>query len=291
MDLFLQLIIQGLATGGLYAILGVSFGLIFNTTRVFHFAHGATISIAGYAIYFLVARFGLPLWLAMVGAAVVCALFGMACELFLYRPLRHRGAPPLLWFLASFALLVVLQNVMLILFGGVPMTLATGASDSVRLAGVRVSELALWKMAAGAGVVGFLYLLLRHAQIGKELRAIVSHPEMARIAGIDLDRAYLQAYALGSMLVVPASAIALFDQGASPDLGEAPLLIATVAVFAGGIGAFMGGALGGLVLGLLSSIAVYWFAASFQLTIALGALTLFLLWRPTGLLGVRLRRV
>jgi branched-chain amino acid transport system permease protein len=290
-ELFLQLVIQGLATGGLYAILGVSFGLIFNTTRVFHFSHGATITIAGYAIYFLVARFGWPLWLAMAGAAILCALFGMACELFLYRPLRRRGAPPLLWFLASFALLIVLQNFMLILFGGVPMALATGAAESVRIGGVRVSELALWKMAAGTGVVLFLYLLLRYARIGRELRAIVSHPEMARIAGIDLERAYLQAYALGSILVVPASAIALFDQGASPDLGEAPLLIATVAVFAGGIGAFMGGALGGLVLGLVASIAVYWFAASFQLTIALGLLTLFLLWRPNGMLGVKLRRV
>jgi branched-subunit amino acid ABC-type transport system permease component len=291
MDLLLQLLIQGLGSGALYALLGLSFGIIFNTTRVFHFAHGAIFSLGSYVVYLSVAVLGLPLVLAMAVAACATALAGIACELLLYRPLRRRGAPPLLWFLASFAVLIIAQNVLLLIFGGVPVTLTSGAIASVRLFGVRVSELVLWKAAAGGSAAAAVALLLYRTRLGKELRAIVSNPEMARIAGIDLDRSYLVAYAIGSALTVPAGAIALFDQGVSPDLGETPLLIATVAVFSGGIGAFMGGALGGLLLGLIGSVAIYWTNSSFQMTISIGVLTIFLLLRPSGLLGIKMRRV
>ncbi len=270
MDLLLQLLIQGLGSGALYALLGLSFGIIFNTTRVFHFAHGAIFSLGSYVVYLSVAVLGLPLVLAMAAAACATALAGIACELLLYRPLRHRGAPPLLWFLASFAVLIIAQNVLLLIFGGVPVTLTSGAIASVRLFGVRVSELVLWKAAAGGSAAAAVALLLYRTRLGKELRAIVSNPEMARIAGIDLDRSYLVAYAIGSALTVPAGAIALFDQGVSPDLGETPLLIATVAVFSGGIG---------------------WTNSSFQMTISIGVLTIFLLLRPSGLLGIKMRRV
>ncbi len=291
MDLLLQLLIQGIGSGSLYAVLGLSFGIIFNTTRVFHFAHGAILSLGSYTVYLSVTVLGLPIAAAMVVAAVVAALAGMACELFLYAPLRRRGAPPLLWFLASFAVLIIAQNILLLIFGGVPVTLSGGAMGSVRLFGLRVSELVLWKITAGVVTVSVVALLLYRMRLGKELRAIVSNPDMARIAGIDLDRSYLVAYAIGSALTVPAGAIALFDHGVSPDLGEAPLLIATVAVFSGGIGALMGGALGGLLLGLIGAVAIFWFNSSFQMTIALGALTVFLLLRPSGLLGIKLRRV
>jgi branched-chain amino acid transport system permease protein len=291
MDLLLQLLIQGLGSGALYAVLGLSFGIIFNTTRVFHFAHGAVFSLGSYIVYLSVTALGLPLAAAMLVAACVTAGAGMACELLIYRPLRRRGAPPLLWFLASFAVLIIAQNILLLLFGGVPVTLTSGAIASVRLFGVRVSELVMWKITAGGTAAAVIALLLYRTRLGKELRAIVSNPEMARIAGIDLERSYLVAYAIGSALTVPAGAIALFDQGASPDLGEMPLLIATVAVFSGGIGSFMGGALGGMLLGLIGAIAIYWTNASYQTTIALAVLTAFLLLRPNGLLGVKMRRV
>jgi branched-subunit amino acid ABC-type transport system permease component len=291
MDLLLQLLVQGTGSGALYAILGLSFGIIFNTTRVFHFAHGAVISLGAYTVYLGASSLKLPLWAAMVLAVFVTAAAGMACELFLYRPLRRRGAPPLLWFLASFAILVVAQNILLLIFGGVPVTLRSGAVGSAHVLGLRISELVMWKVAAGVSVTLLVAAVLYHTRFGKELRAIVSNPEMARVAGIDLDRSYLLTYAVGSALTVPACAIALFDQGVSPNLGEMPLLIATVAVFAGGIGAFMGGALGGIVLGLLAALSIYWTNSSFQMTMALGVMTAFLLLRPSGLLGIRMRRV
>lgn len=291
MDLLLQLVVQGTGSGALYAILGLSFGIIFNTTRVFHFAHGAVISIGAYTVYLGVSLLHLPLALAMALAVATTAAAGMACELFLYRPLRRRGAPPLLWFLASFAVLVVAQNILLLIFGGVPVTLRSGAVASTRFFGLRISELVMWKVAAGAAVTFVVAALLYRTRLGKQLRAIVSNPEMARVAGIDLERSYLLTYAVGSALTVPAGAIALFDQGVSPDLGEMPLLIATVAVFAGGIGAFMGGALGGFVLGLLAALSIYWTNSSFQMTVALGLMTAFLLLRPSGFLGVKMRRV
>ncbi|MGG5822905.1 branched-chain amino acid ABC transporter permease [Falsiroseomonas sp. HW251] len=290
MDLPFQLLIQGLGSGALYAVVGLSFGFIFNTTRVFHFTHGAVITLSAYTVLLGVKELGLPLMPAMLLAAVAAAVLGTACELLLYRPLRRRGAPPLLWFLASFALLVILQNLLLIAFGGVPMTLSAGAMRTFPLGPINLSELVIMKVLAGFLTTGLVAWILVGTRLGRELRAIVSNPEMARIAGIDLDRRFLHAYAVGSVLTVPVGTIALFDQGVSPDLGEQQLIIATVAVFAGGLGSFLGGALGGLVLGLIGAIAVYLTNASYQTTIALAAMTAFLLLRPNGLLGVGLRR-
>jgi branched-chain amino acid transport system permease protein len=290
MHLLLQLLVQGLAAGALYAVLGLSFGLIFNTTRLFHFAHGAIMPLGAYTVYLAVSRLALPLPLAMLLAMAIVAAAGMACELFIYRPLRRRGAPPLLWFLASFAVLVIAQNALLLIFGGVSVTLRSGAVGSLQIVGLRVSELAIWKIVAGVSATLAVAGMLYRTRVGKELRAIVSNPEMARVAGIEVERSYLIAYAVGSALTVPEGAIALFDQGVSPDLGEMPLLIATVAVFAGGIGSFMGGALGGLVLGLVAALSIYWTNSSLQMTLALGAITTFLLLRPSGFLGIKMRR-
>jgi branched-subunit amino acid ABC-type transport system permease component len=154
---------------------------------------------------------------------------------------------------------------------------------------LRISELVMWKVAAGAAVTLIVAALLYRTRLGKELRAIVSNPEMARVAGIDLDRSYLVTYAVGSALASPSAPRA--TNRACRPIRRVATADAAVAVFAGGIGAFMGGALGGFVLGLLAALSIYWTNSSFQMTVALGALTAFLLLRPSGFLGVKMRRV
>lgn len=290
MNLWLQLLLHGLAAGSLYAVIGLSFGIIFNTSRVFHFAHSAIFSLGAYVVYWSVAALSLPLPVAIILAMLVTAAAGMACEGLLYRPLRMRGSTPLLSFLASFALMIILQNVLLLVFGGIPVSLSDGAIGAINVFTVRIPKLVIIKIAVGLLSTAFVAWLIFRTALGKRLRAIVSNPEMARTVGIDIDRSYLLAYAIGSALTVPSATVALFDQGVSPDVGETPLLIATVAVFAGGVGAFLGGALGGLALGLIGATAIYWTNASFQLAISLGTLTVFLLLRPNGFLGVGMRR-
>src|SRR5579859_1456227 len=153
MDLALELLAKGIAQGAVYAMLGLSFGLIFNTTRVFHFAHGAAYAVAAYAIYLGVVDYHLPVVIALAGAALLAAVIGSGCEVFIYRPMRKGGAPTLVQFLASFAVLLLAENVLLIIFGGVPLPLSNEISPAVHLGPILLVQLDLIKIVAGLCVL------------------------------------------------------------------------------------------------------------------------------------------
>src|ERR671930_2328373 len=116
-DLAAPLLANGLIAGSLYALIGVSWGLIFATTRIFHFAHALTLPVSVYAAIVAVTGWGVPLVLGLTLAAVVGGLVGVAAELAVYRPLRRSGAPPLNVFLASLGVLVAGESALLMVFG------------------------------------------------------------------------------------------------------------------------------------------------------------------------------
>jgi branched-chain amino acid transport system permease protein len=290
-NLFLQLLANGVATGALYVIFGLSFGLIFNTTRVFHFAHGAVYTIAAYAVYVGVVRLALPLPVAAAAAGVLAAAAGVACEAGVYRPLRRRDAPPILVLVASFAILLFFQNLFILIFGGSPLPLSQEISRSVRLGPVHLVWLDAWKLAGGAAVTAVTLLYLFRTRWGQATRAVVANPTMAAIVGIPPDRVYLWTYALGSLLLLPAAVIEVAGKGASPYVGTWPLLTATIVVFVGGVGVIPASIASGLFLGVLENVSVYWLPSQWQDTIAFVVLIAFLLARPMGFFGSEVRRV
>ncbi len=112
-----QLTANALIAAGAYCLVAVGFGLIFATTRFFHFAHGAVYAWGAYLAFLFVKVLGLPLVAGAALAVVLCGGLGAAFELGLYRPLRARGASPLVLLLASLGAYVVLQNLISLLFG------------------------------------------------------------------------------------------------------------------------------------------------------------------------------
>ena len=126
MNLFLQLLVNGVVLGAVYAAFGLSFGLIFNTTGVFHFAHGAVYAVAAYAIYLGVVQFGLPVAVAVGLAIIPTVLVGVACEVLVYRPMRHKQAPTVLILVGSFAILLLFQNLLTIQFGEESVVISVG---------------------------------------------------------------------------------------------------------------------------------------------------------------------
>jgi len=115
--LLLQLLFNGVVVGAVYGLLAVGFGLIFTTTRIFHFAHGAVYTLAGYIVYSLTTTLGWPLAAGIALAMGICGVVSGAIEVAIYRPLRARGASPLVVLIASLSILMLAQNLLAIFYG------------------------------------------------------------------------------------------------------------------------------------------------------------------------------
>ena len=117
LSLILNLAVVGLTLGSMYALLAVSFAIIFNVTHVFHLAHGATVTLGAYAVYWLSAHAGLPFVAAIVGGLILAAGFGVLVEVSLYRPLRRAHSSPMTLFLASVGALTIVEGLVGVAFG------------------------------------------------------------------------------------------------------------------------------------------------------------------------------
>jgi branched-chain amino acid transport system permease protein len=282
-----QLAANGLISGSLYGLLAVSWGLIFGTTRVFHFAHALTLTVAVYGAVIAIDRLDMGLPGGFLVAAVIGCLFGLATERFVYRPLRLANATQLNVFLASLGFLIVGESAILIGFGPQARELAGFPISGIALGPVAFTTIeGLWFVASWALLLPLMGALwwTRH---GRAIRAVSSNRELAQCVGIDPERIHVLVFAIGSALVGLAGTLLALRDTASPTMGVQPILAAFIAVFLGGIGSIPGAVLGGLVLGLAENMGGLVLPGHWQGVISFVVLFLVLVFRPSGLLGVR----
>mgnify|MGYP002154868722 CR=1 FL=1 len=289
MELFLQLAINGITLGSIYLLLGISWGLIFAVTRTFHFAHGATFVVAAYFTY-LFQQWGLALIFAALGGICAAVLFGIAIEGILYRYLRKAFATPLVIFIAALGTLITVENLIAMGFGTDAKPLEGFPIKVIKVGQVGFNNLHVVMVLTAAILLGALMLYLHRTKSGKALRAVISNPEMAEVIGIDTQKFFLLAFALGSFLIAPAGVLITIERGATPDLGHWAILYAFIPVIIGGIGSLPGAALGGIIIGLAESIGIWKISSQWQVGIAFAVLVAVLVLKPTGLFGFRVYR-
>lgn len=290
MGMLPQLLVNGLVAGSTYALMAVSFGLIYGTTRFFHFAHGAVYAIAAYAAYFAVVALRLPLTLAAALAIVFAAGVGVLSEVSVYKPLRRRGAGPASLLLASLGLFIVLQNVISLLFGDDTKALQTKPSGSVAFAGALITPIQIVIVATSLVACIAVWSALRFTSIGRAARAVADDAELCKIVGISVEQTVAIAFAAGSAIAGLAAILASLDTDLRPSMGFNALLMGVVAAIVGGIGSIPGALMGGLLLGMAQHLGVWKLSTEWQDAIAFCVLILFLVFRPQGFFGLPLRR-
>ena len=284
--LFLQLLVNGIFSGSVYALLGLSFATIFATTKIWHFAHGAVYTLGAYAIL-AASLFGhLPFGIAALLGVVAAGLLGMASIAWLYRPLQRRGASSLVMVMASLGVMVVADNLVVLGFG------PTGYSiDVVVPQAVSFGPLLLTGGQMVAPVVALilvlLYLVFLHRSVnGRRMRALIDNEELLLLNGVDTARLKLLAFAIGSALLPCAAELSIVSgSGISPYFGIQAVLTGAMAMFFGGVDSIEGAAVAGMTLGVIESLAAYVLPTEWQTAVTYAAILIFLMVRPTGLFG------
>jgi branched-chain amino acid transport system permease protein len=288
--LLLQLIVDGLQLGAIYALMAVGFATIFGSTRVFHYAHGTTYVIVGYLFYYLAERLRLPWWAAAAAAALAGVVFGVLLDRWMYRPIQRDEGSFFTVFVASFGIAVVAENVIVILFGASFVSISTPLTRANDIGGgIVVSWLGIFSALIAMVLFTFLNWFLGRTDVGVALRALSENPELVRGFGLNPRKLSQYAFAIGSLLVAPAALVATCVTGLTPTAGHRVVLISIAASIIGGIGSLRGAGLGGLILGLAESLAVWKLSTGWSEAVAFIILFAFILARPSGLFGTRAR--
>lgn len=286
----LQLLIDGIGVGALYALMAVGFAIIFGSTRVFHYAHGATFTLASYSFLFCLQTLGWPWWAAVLASAVSAVVFGVAMERFIYRTIQRDRGSFFTLFVASFGAGVVVENAIAVIFGTGLMSVTTPLTQMHSfLPGLGISWLGVVSIVLTLVIFAGISWYFERTDTGMLLRALSESPELVSGFGLSRHRAATVAFALGSLMVVPAAVILTAMTGVTPSSGHRVMLISLAATIIGGIGSLRGAGIGALILGVAESLSFWKLPTGWGDAVSFVILLGFILLRPSGLLGAKVR--
>ena len=275
-----------------YLLVSYSFGIVYNTSRFFHIVHAVTLTFAAYFTFFFSKQLQFPIWPSVV-LAILCAMgIGMLSEIGLYKPLRKRNASPMILMIASLGLYTVLQNVISMLWGDDTKSIRIGeVKVGHQFFGAYITDIQIITIIVCLSLFIACVFFMKYSRIGRNIRAVASNPELSDIVGIHSDTVILQAFAIGSALMAVAGILIAFDTDMRPTMGFNWLLYGVVAMIIGGIGSHWGLVGGALLLATSQHLAAYYIGSQWMDAVAYVILILFLIARPLGFSGKRLKKI
>jgi branched-chain amino acid transport system permease protein len=292
-----QIVINGLIAGLLTALVALGFSLIYSSTRFFHVAHGAIYALASYVFlgWALILGSGAvpdPGWFIPVGVLLALALVSVvavALEMLIYRPLYLRTASPLVIFLSSLGLYIIIVNLIALLFGNETRLLNPHNESPITLGPVVVTKIQILQAVISAVTIFIVFVLLKRTSLGRNIRAMSDNPTLVGVLGLDPKKIRLLIFFTGSILAALSSLLRGFDVGVNPYVGLPIVLIATVAVIIGGIGSHVGAVISALLLGITQNLVTGFFSATWKEAVTFVVFILVLMLRRQGLFASRMR--
>jgi len=252
---WVNVVIQGVLVGGLYAMFAAGLALIFGVMRLVNIAHGDLIVLAAYIALMTTDTLGLDPLLAIAIVAPIMAAIGYALQRgLLNRTLGDDLLPPLL---VTFGLSVIIQNGLLALFTADSRRLRAGAIEVASfplLDGVWIGVLPLLQFAVAVAVIGALQLLFYRTALGRAFRATSDDPAVAQLMGLDNRHVFALAMALSLAVIAVAGVFLAVRTNFDPAIGPARLIFGFEAVIIGGLGSMWGTLAGGVILGVAQAI-------------------------------------
>ena len=283
---FVSCLISGISLGSVYAIIALGYTMVYGIAKMLNFAHGDVIMVGGYICYCSLNYLGLPAVLSVLLAMVVCTALGVVIEGLAYKPLRQAGSLAVL--ITAIGVSYFLQNAAQLIWSATPknFTSVVHFNLPVSLTSLGLSSEALVTVVACIVIMIALTSFVNRTKMGKAMRACSEDKGAAQLMGINVNRTISMTFAIGSALAAIAGVLLCSAYPTlMPTTGSMPGIKAFTAAVFGGIGSIPGAFLGGLLLGIIESMAKAYISTQLANSIVFAVLIIVLLVRPSGLLG------
>ena len=279
-----QVVVSGILSGGLYAMVALGLALIFGVMRVINIAHGPLLMLGAYATFFLYHRFGMNPFLTVPLAMAALFVVGMLLQRSLI--FRVVDAPELSSLLLTFGISIALVNLAQLAFTS-DLRAVEYITGAWLVGGLALSKPRVIAFAFAAGVTALAFVFLQRTRLGKAIRATSQSREVAMVCGIDVARIHMITFGLASALAAAGGSLLAVIVAIQPEMGQVWTFKSFLVIVLGGAGNYPGALLGGMLLGLVEQLASLFLTTQLSEVVAYVLLVLVLLVRPTGLLGGR----
>lgn len=278
-----EIVLTGVAGGGLYALAALAFVLVYKATRVVNIAIGELLMVGAYLFFAFAATFALPIWLAILGAVLGTGLLGAIVERAIIRPLL--GEPPISVFMVTVGLASILVGLVEIIWSADQRRLPEFFPNTPVMVGdAFLAPKVAWGAGAAVLLIALVLLLFRYWRGGVALRATASDQGAAYMMGIAVPRVYSLAWVAAAMIAAVAGIVVGAIGGISSSMGVFGLSVLVV-VIVGGLDSVLGALVGGLFIGLVEALAGAYLGAEYKLLATFVVLVAVLMLRPYGLFG------
>ncbi|MCW5856680.1 MAG: branched-chain amino acid ABC transporter permease [Caldilineales bacterium] len=283
---FLQFLFSGLTVGAIYAMVGVGFAIIYNSSQVINFAQGEFVMIGGMATVALTANAGLPLPVAVPIAIAIAALTGLALQKFAIEP--SRGASVATVIIITIGASIFIRGVVEVVLGKNDRALAAFSGDEpLRIGGATLLPQSLWVFGALVAVAIGLKLFFDRTRVGKAMLATAQNRLAAQLVGIEVNRIMLLSFGLSAALGALAGLLTAPITLTRYDVGIMLGLKGFCAAILGGLGSAWGALIGGVLLGVVEQMSAGYFSSAYKDAVAFVIILGVLFVRPSGLFGAR----
>jgi branched-chain amino acid transport system permease protein len=279
----MQILIYGTINSVSLALLALGFAMVYGVSRLPNFAHGALYVLSGFITWSLINALGLNYLISIILAILITGIIGSLIYQFVL--IRIRGME-ISEIIASYAMgLAILEGLRWGGFKGMTYTLPAFIGGSVEIAGIPVDYQRLLVVGIGAAIVAVLWLFTHYTRVGLALRGMAQDERAAMMLGIDSDLMAVAAMGFGSMLAALAAILLLPLGNIVVETGYNVLILAIAVCIVGGLGSWMGAVLAAFLIGFAQILTVVYLGPHFQMVVALLAIIVTLILKPSGLFG------
>ena len=289
-SILLQLIINGLIAGSIYAMAAAGFSLVYYVIKFQYFSHGAIMSIAAYLFF----AFFTLMNVNYVAAALLSIIFSILAALIMnwlvYKPLRKRKATPVILLIASIVLLIFTSSLILAVFGSSTKIIALGKYNKTHSIGfMTITSLQISIILLALILFTVLWIIFKKTRLGKAMRALADNKDVAQIVGINPEKIYSYTFVIASVMGGVSGILIGLEQNLYPRMGILIIVKGFVSSVIGGLGSVPGAVIGGLFIGLAENLGIMFLPSSYKDVVSFTIMLIFLLFRPQGIFGVKMR--
>ncbi len=287
MDTAIQILVSGLTLGAMYGVSTIGLSLVWGAMGMLNMAHGALLTIGGYASYAAVIDLGLPMWMGLPAAMLVSFVVGMIIYFTIIRFMYHLESFETNIIVVTIGLAIFLESLVLKIFGAYPFGQPFALEKGFHIGVVYVRYQTPLIIAIALFLMLVIAWMLNKSRTGRAIRATAQGRVAAQLMGVNVGRVFAQVMALGGLVAGVSGVMISSITTLAPTMGYDPMLKAFIICVIAGLGNIKGALYAAFILGIFEACVQYFFGVRFGFPALLALVILALIWRPYGVFGRR----